>query len=161
MQMQQIPIIETLFFDAAVRAAKNSLCLRDRCGAVIALAGVIIGTGYNAPPRDDISNRKCYIHFPANSRKSKSDRTCCVHAEIRAILMAQKTIPDLRGSVLYFARVDDHGEMCYSSEPYCTLCSRFALDTGISFWALWHTTGPRLYDAKMYNDLSYQFHQKP
>jgi deoxycytidylate deaminase len=158
--IQQIPIIEAYFFDAAIQAAKNSLCLRDKCGAIIALGGVIIGTGYNAPPLDDISNRKCLIHFPADSRKPKSDRTCCVHAEIRAIRMAEKTVPNLRGSILYFARVNAQGAMLYSGEPYCTLCSRPVLDAGVSFWALWHESGPMLYDAKTYNDLSYQFHQK-
>lgn len=67
---------------------------------------------------------------------------------------------DLRGSILYFTRVDADGEIVYSGEPYCTVCSRLVYDAGIASWALWHTNGIRLYSAKQVYDLSYEFQQR-
>jgi deoxycytidylate deaminase len=147
------------FFNQAVKIAMSALCLRDKCGAIIVKDGIIISSGYNAPPLDDPESSKCTCDFPT-STKPKSDRTCCVHAEWRAIMDTLKNNKDLNGSILYFTRVDDSGTILYSGEPYCTVCSRLALDVGISQWALWHDNGIKLYDTKSYNDLSYQFHGK-
>lgn len=146
------------YFNEAANVALNALCLRDKCGAVVVLNNAIIGSGYNAPPLDDIDSRKCDLDL-LKSSKPKSDRTCCVHAEWRAIMNALKTGKGLTGSTLYFTRVDPSGNILKSGEPYCTVCSRLALDAGVSSWALWHDTGIKLYDAKTYNELSYQFHQ--
>lgn len=145
------------FFNHAAQIAVNALCRRAKCGAVIVLNDVVIASGYNAPPLDSVDSPKCDYDFPA-SPKPKSDRTCCIHAEWRAIMDALKNGQDLNGSTLYFTRVDDTGAILPSGKPYCTVCSRLALDAGISQWALWHEDGIKLYDAKSYNDLSYQFH---
>ncbi len=148
---------EKWFHEAAIIAVL-ALCKRDRCGAVIVKDNEIIGSGYNAPPQDDSRNTKCHFEYPENIRKPKSDRTCCVHAEWRAILDAVKKNPEkLIGSTLYFARVDTEGKILFSGDPYCTVCSRLALDTGIAFFALWQEDGIRAYDTIEYNDLSYQF----
>ena len=146
------------FFLEAGREAEQSLCLRDRCGAVVALNGAIIGRGFNAPPKNDIALRKCALDFK-ESRKPKLDRTCCVHAEWRAIIDALRCARNLERCILYFARVDENG-MIKSGEPYCTVCSRLAMDTGIAQFGLWHEAGIRLYDTTEYNELSYQFHLK-
>ena len=80
-----------------------------------------------------------------------------MHAEWRAILEALKTHPDkIVGSQLYFSRVDAEGNIKKSGEPYCTVCSRLALDTGISEFLLWQEAGIRSYPTDEYNRLSYQ-----
>ena len=145
------------YFIEAAEAAKKSLCLRDRCGAVIVADGMIIARGYNAPPNDNIENRKCDLEL-RESRKPKSDRTCCLHAEWRAIIQALRSGKIFPRSILYFVRIDAEGNVKYSGDPYCTVCSRLALDVGIEYFALWQKEGVKLFPANEYNDLSYLFH---
>ena len=47
-----------------------------------------------------------------------------------------------------------------SREPYCTVCSRLALESGLSKFGLWQRSGMRLYDTFEYNNLSYAYHQQ-
>lgn len=148
------------WFEEARRVASHALCDRDKCGAVIVQNDVIIGSGYNAPPQDDLHNKKCHLDLVL-SDKPKSDRTCCVHAEWRAILDAVKKSKDLHGSTLYFTRVKTDGSIAPANGvPYCTVCSRLALETGISFFALYTKEGVVIYNTKEFNELSYLFHQK-
>lgn len=148
------------FFRAAAEEAKKSLCLRDKCGAVVVLSDEIIGRGYSAPAGDDVAHRKCEVDvLKFATTKPKSDRTCCVHAEWRAIIAAVRHRGTISGSTLYFTRVDSAtGEVLKSGEPYCTVCSRLALDTGVAQFALWHESGMTLYDTLDYNERSYRFH---
>ena len=147
------------YFKEAGRVAEKALCLRDKCGAVIVVSGEIIGKGYNAPPLDDIDYRKCHLEL-AESMKPKSDRTCCMHAEWRAILDALPT-GKIIDSTLYFVRVDDEGSIKESNGiPYCTVCSRLALDTGIAYFGLWTNEGAKMFETKEYNEISYQFHKQ-
>lgn len=145
------------YFEEAGKEADKALCLRDKCGAVVVLNNEVIGKGCNGPAKNDVSNRKCGLNL-VNSTKPKSDRTCCVHAEWRAIVGAIKNKQDISGSTLYFTRVDSLGNILKSGKPYCTTCSRLALDNGIKYFALWHDSGIKLYDTNEYNELSYQFH---
>lgn len=145
------------FFSEAGKEARKALCKRDKCGAVVVLGDKIIGRGYNAPPQDDVSQAKCDLDL-TSSPKPKADRTCCIHAEWRAIIDALKGRDDLKGGMIYFTRVDDEGNLLKSGEPYCTECSRLALDVGLSNFALWHEAGIKLYPTAEYNDLSYRFH---
>lgn len=151
---------DEFYFLEAVREAQKALCLRSKCGSVVVLNDEIIGRGYNAPPQDDITKRKCGLIYSTTQRKPKSDRTCCVHAEQRAIIDALVNHKDLTGSRLYFARLDAQGNLQKSGEPYCTVCSRLALDNGVAYFGLWHESGIRMYDTKEYNDLSYAYHQR-
>jgi len=50
--------------------------------------------------------------------------------------------------------------MLKSGKPYCTVCSRLALDNGIKEFVLWHTDGIKGYDTKEYNKLSYDFNKE-
>ena len=151
---------EERWFREAAREAKQARCTRARCGAVIVADGCIIGRGYNAPPQDDMSQVQCEAVYQKESRKPKSDRTCCIHAEWRAMLDALRNHADkVSGSTLYFCRVDESGKMLFSGDPYCTVCSRLALDIGIAFFVLWHENGIRVYDTQEYNAVSYRFHQ--
>ncbi len=144
------------FFKLAANQAKLATCKRAKCGSVIILNNVVIGEGFNSPSG---SSMKCDLEFK-NSSKPKSDTTCCMHAEWRAILDAVSKQQDLKGSTLYFTRVDENGDILKSGEPYCTVCSRFALDVGISNFALWHEEGIKIYKTEEYNELSYLFHLK-
>lgn len=145
------------YFKEAAKEAEKALCLKDKCGAIVLLNYEIIGRGFNGPVMDDIANRKCHLNL-INSSKPKSDRTCCIHAEWRAIIDAIKNKKDISGSTLYFTRVDDENNILKSGEPYCTVCSRLALDNGVKYFALWHESGIKLYDTEEYNELSYKFH---
>lgn len=141
-------------------AARKSLCLKSKCGALIVAGDEVIGRGYNAPPLDDLTHRKCHLVAPSRL-KPKSDRTCCVHAECRAITAALKTSSRrLEGATMYFTRINESGNVVASGLPYCTLCSRFALDVGITSWVLWHGPdggGFRHYEAGEYNRLSHLY----
>lgn len=147
-----------VFFHEATLEAKKALCTRAKCGAVVVRDGVVIGRGYNAPPQDNMLDCMCDLDL-VTSPKPKSDRTCCVHAEWRALFDAVRNVGDLRGGELYFTRVDTEGNMLTSGAPYCTVCSRLALDLKLTRFWLWHEEGIRSYPTLDYNTLSYQFHQ--
>lgn len=145
------------YFKQAGEAASKATCHRALCGSVIVSRdNVVIGTGYNAPPLNDGAQRKCDVEY-SSVKKPKSDKTCCVHAEWNAILDALKNHPkEIDGSTLYFMRIDDSGEFTQAGDPYCTVCSRLALQSGISSFGLWND-GPRMIDTKKYNLISYDF----
>ncbi len=146
----------TLLLEKTAEIAKKALCLRAKCGTVIIKDGEIIGEGYNAPPLDKEENRTCETEFGVG--KPKYDRTCCVHAEWRAIMDALKKNPKkIKGSKLYFTRVDENGKIKKSGKPYCTVCSRMALDAGIAQFILWHEEGICEYPTDEYNQLSYKY----
>ncbi len=144
------------WMNEAAESAKKALCLKAKCGTVIIKNGEVIGRGYNAPPLDKEENRTCNKQF--GSGKPGYDRTCCVHAEWRAIMDALKKNPDkIAGSKLYFTRVGDNGELKRSGKPYCTVCSRLALDSGIADFLLWHKEGIGEYPTNEYDRLSYEY----
>jgi len=135
----------TNWMNEAARVAVKGLCLRAKCGSVVVKNGKMIGQGYNSPPQDNVENRMC------------DKDSCCCHAEWRAIIQALKENPnEIEGSQLYFTRVDDQGKLKKSGKPYCTVCSRLALDVGISYFVLWHEEGICSYPTNVYNLYSYQ-----
>src|SRR4051812_41818437 len=97
------------WLDEAARIATNALCLRAHCGAVIVKNGTLIGQGFNSPPGNKSDPNRCLAEYdiPAGFRH---DRTCCIHAEQRAIADAIKSGHDLYGSSMYFVRVNEKGE---------------------------------------------------
>lgn len=147
------------YFKEAAQLANHSMCSRGRGGSVVVLDDEIIGKGYNAPPNDNPENKMCHTDY-RTSIKPKSDRTCCVHAEWRAIVDAIKNKKDISGSSIYYVSVDENGNMLKAGKPYCTVCSRLALDVGIKYFGLWQEEGIKLFDAKEYNKLSYDFHRE-
>lgn len=146
------------YFKQAQQVAQRAICNRAHCGAVIvSTEGRIIGRGYNAPPLGDESQRMCDVELD-KTIKQNNDKTCCVHAEWNAILDALKTNGDkIEGSTLYFMRVGDEGEFTGSGKPYCTVCSRLALQSGIAQFGLWHD-GPVMFDTATYNQKSYDYY---
>lgn len=142
--------------EKAAAVAARSLCHKAKCGSVIVKDWEVIGKGYNAPPLDKEENRTCDTEFA--SGKPKYDQTCCMHAEWRAIFDALKSNSEkLFGSTLYFCRLDEHGSIKKVGKPYCTVCSRLALDAGIATFVLWHDDGICEYPTDEYNRLSYEY----
>ncbi len=141
----------------AAKVAEKALCLKAKCGSVIVKDGIIIGEGYNAPPRDDMANSFCLTPYN-HTGKPRYDHTCCMHAEWRAILDAVKNNPDkIIDSTIYFTRIDADKNLNKCYEPLCTVCSRFALDSGIKEFVLWQEQGICVYQTDEYNRLSYAY----
>lgn len=149
---------EERFLQEAIAVARQASCLRSKCGSIIVKDGRIIGTGFNSPAGQRESERRCTADKTAYDSKV-TDKTCCMHAEERAIMDALRRHPDqLVGSTLYFIRLDEENNPQYAGAPYCTLCSKLALDAGIALFVLWHETGMTAYPTDEYNRLSYEFH---
>lgn len=145
------------YFEAASEIAKKATCHRARCGSVIVKGSQTIGQGYNSPPLDQEENRTCDSTYDL-SIKPKYDKTCCIHAEWRAILNALKNNADkIQDSTLYFMRVDQEGGFTDAGQPYCSTCSRLALESGVGKFALWNSQGADIYDTQEYNLVSYNF----
>ena len=143
------------YIEDAATAAAYASCFRSKCGSVIVKNDQIIGKGYNAPPLDVKLEYCLKDYLPSNF---KSDKTCCMHAEQRAIMDALQHHPDkLPGSRLYFIRLDEQGQKKKSGDPYCTICSKFSLDAGIGEFVLWREEGICVYDTVEYNELSFKF----
>jgi deoxycytidylate deaminase len=145
-----------LFMRAAQETAKKAGCQRAQCGSVLVSKGRIIGKGYNSPPAELESQRRCTADKKEIHTKV-SDKTCCIHAEQRAIIAALKNKHELVGSTIYFTRIDASGQIVYSGKPYCTVCSKLALETGVKEFVLWHDDGLCSYDTEEYNLLSFTY----
>jgi deoxycytidylate deaminase len=119
------------------------------------LDGVIIGEGYNSMPCDVIAD--CFKDNLAET--FKSDKTCCIHAEQRAIISALKNgySDQLKESTLFFIRLDSDDNAKCSGEPYCSICSKMALDVGIKSFVLWHKQGWISYNTKEYNERTFEY----
>jgi len=152
-----------IFLDEAADVARGSTCKRARCGSVIVNDGEVIGAGFNSPPGDNESQRRCHIKKDTYHKKV-TDKTCCIHAEQRAIMNALKRNHEkLHGARMYFIRFDKEGNERPLDEhwkPYCTICSKMALDSGISDFVLAHKDGILIYNMEEYNDISFQFNSE-
>lgn len=150
----EITDVSDAIMENLVKTAKQATCKRSKCGSIIITKdGDIVGFGYNSMPCNDIGECK-KDGLPADF---KSDKTCCIHAEQRAIITALKQGYDLIGSTLYFIRLDENDKPKMSGEPYCTICSKMALDVGIDRFVLWKKEGWTSYETKYYNELSFQY----
>jgi len=143
------------YFNEAAAQAKQSGCQKAKCGAILVSNGEIIGRGFNSPAGGE--QNRCLDNYiiPEDNKK---DISCCPHAEVRAIHDALANFPNqVKGSYLYFMRVNNSDANTFAGVPYCTLCSKEALDSGVAKFGLWHQEGIKLYDIQEYNNLSYQF----
>lgn len=146
------------WIEKTVEIAKRATCQRSKCGSVVILNNRIIGEGYNSPPFQKESQRKCLCDKKSYHQKV-TDKTCCVHAEQRAIMDGLSKCSSLNGSRLYFVRLDDENKLSHAGKPYCTICSKMALDTGIQEFVLVHEDGICVYDTEEYNLLSYEYRE--
>ena len=129
------------FLIKTAEVARSSTCDRAHCGSTIVKNNEIIGRGFNSPPGNDENSRRCSCEKTSYNQKI-TDKTCCVHAEQRAIIDALKNNSDkLIDSRLYFIRLDEEDNPTYSGKPYCTICSKMALDVGIKEFVLFHKEG--------------------
>ena len=146
-------------FIQAQQIAQLATCNRAKCGSIIVSAdGQVIGRGYNAPPLGDEEQRMCDTSLN-KPMKHNNDKTCCVHAEWNSILDALKHHAyKVHGSTLYFMRVDEKGDFTEAGQPYCTVCSRLALESGIFTFGLWNE-GPDMIPTDVYNQRSYAYFQ--
>jgi deoxycytidylate deaminase len=142
------------YFDRAREEAKKSLCLRSKCGAVVVKKDYPIGVGFNSPPQNWKTD---YCLKDSLPNDFKSNRDCCVHAEERAIINAIERwgFQEVKDSALYFLRLDLNNNPLYAEKPYCTICSKLALDNGISKWFLSHEFGFVEYGTEEYNKISF------
>ena len=146
-----------IYFDEAIKEALKSTCLKSKCGSVIVKDEQIIGRGFNSPPKNLDSQRKCLQNKKEIDEKV-TDKTCCVHAEQRAILNTLKNNSDeIKNSTIYFIRLDEKGNKIFAEKPYCTICSKMALDVGIREFILWHEQGICIYNTEEYNLLSFSY----
>lgn len=139
-----------------IEIAKMATCKRSKCGSIIvADECVIIGEGYNSMPCNETG--ECFKD--KLSPTFKSDKTCCIHAEQRAIMNAleNRWRDQIKGSTLFFIRLDENDNPKHSGEPYCSICSKMALDVGIANFVLWHKEGWTSYNTKEYNELTFQY----
>ena len=139
------------------KTALGSTCRRSRCGSIIVKNNEIIGSGFNSPPSDKEEQRRC-LHPKDSYDRKVTDKTCCVHAEQRAIINALTENPGkLPDSRLYFVRLAEDNSILRAGKPYCTICSKLALDVGIKEFVLWHDQGICSYGTEEYNLLSFKF----
>jgi len=145
------------FIVAATALARKATCNRSRCGSVIVKDGEIIGSGFNSPPGNLESQRRC-SYSKLNYDLKVTDKTCCIHAEQRAVMDAlAKNHAKLPGSRIYFMRVDDEGRPTRAGEPYCTICSKMVLDARVAEFVLWCKEGIKVYRTEEYNDVSFDY----
>jgi deoxycytidylate deaminase len=144
------------FFEKAAAVAKQSLCLRALCGSIIVKNGAVIAEGFNSPPQNNDALRTCLNEYdiPTGFRH---DRTCCIHAEQRAIQDGLKNGQDMIGARIYFINIDRGGIKQYAKDLKCTICSRAALDQGISEFTLYREEGIAVYDTTEFDRLSYEY----
>lgn len=159
---EELETAERYLIVAGEQARDRATCKKARCGTVIVKGFTIIGMGYNSPPGDNERNRKCDI-VSGLVPNPRHDQTCCMHAEWRGIhdALSRHDRSRLNGSILYFERIGLTGYPQIAGKPYCTVCSRLALDVGISEFVLRHPEGITAYDTVEYNDLSYAFEKGP
>lgn len=144
------------YFQLAAEQAERATCKRAKCGSVIVADSEVIGAGFNAPPLGDESERYCDAEFDT-TLKPKYDKTCCVHAEWNAIIDGLKNNAEkMAGATLYFMRIDDAGNFTDAVEPFCTVCSRLAMQSGLARFALWVDEVPKIYDVRDYNRETYE-----
>lgn len=144
--------------DQLVAVASQATCKRSKCGSIIvtdSFSPLIIGRGFNSMPCN--VNGECFKDDLAPT--FKSDKTCCIHAEQRAIMDALKSpfSKDIVGSTLFFIRLDENDQPKHSGRPYCSICSKMALDTGIKNFVLWHVEGWTAYDTEEYNKITFDY----
>jgi deoxycytidylate deaminase len=154
------PIDSDPWIERAASVARHATCGRSKCGSIIVSDGEVIGEGFNSPPGNLESERRC-DRKKTEYHPKVTDKTCCVHAEERAIMDALRRNPDrVVGSTLYFIRLDTEGRPSHSGEPYCTICSKMALDVGISSFVLWRKEGAVSYPTDEYNRLSFGYQEE-
>ena len=161
--IDQDKTIALKYIEKAKMLAQKATCERAKCGAVLVKDGDIIGEGYNSPPGNDEKERRCEIKKDEFDKKV-TDKTCCVHAEQRAIIDALRNNPDkVKGSKLYFARYYPNGELRLNggndgkNQLYCTVCTKIMFDVGVAEFVITNVKGIASYSKDEYLSRSYDY----
>jgi len=142
------------YFREAREEALKSSCYISKCGAVLVKNNIIQGRGFNSPPKDKKLEKYFKDSLPGDFNL---DRTCCIYAVQGAIdnALDKYNKEVIEGSILYFTRLSKEKKIIPVGKPYCTICSKLALDNGISKLVLFHDFGFTEYDAEEYNEISF------
>jgi len=97
-------------------AAERSACLRHQHGAVVAVDGMVVSTGYNGPPRGFPHCAACARDRHEPGTRERLESCHAVHAEANALLQAG---PRARG-----------GDMYVTGVP-CRNCARLIVQAGV------------------------------
>lgn len=120
-----------LILDAAIDAARRSPCAKSKRGCVVFPSDLdgFVGVGWNGMPSDAPCSDDDFCRARCGER--------CVHAEVRAIRDAFRTLGDSEGmdnfEMLHVKIVD--GALVAGGGPSCWRCSAQILDAGIA--AMW------------------------
>ena len=150
------------YIEEAKTIAQKATCGRAKCGAVIVKDNEIIGTGFNSPPGSDENERRCEVRKNQYDIKV-TDKTCCMHAEQRAIMDALRNHSDkIKGSKLYFSRFYPDGRQRLAGESEkvqlcCTICTKMMFDVGIEEFVLPHVGGIGVYAKDEYVKRSFGY----
>lgn len=145
------------FIKLASEIAKKATCTRSKCGSIIVKNWEIVWTWYNSPTLELESQRRCSC-YKNEYHKKVTDKTCCIHAEQRAMFDALRNNPEkIVWARLYFIRLDENDEISLAGEPYCTICSKMSLDLWIKEFVLLHEKWVCVYESEEYNNLSYKY----
>jgi deoxycytidylate deaminase len=140
------------WMDRAVEIGKHSPCKRDKRGVLIVNCGLMLGSGFNAPPPGYTCEPSC------------CEPTCkdyAVHAEMNAIADATRrgNGQKLIGARMYHARVEN-GVLMDSRSPKCYQCSKHLVVFGLGEFVLKHKEGLTLYQIAEFNRLSLESMKK-
>src|SRR3989344_2364450 len=150
------------YIEEAKTIAQKATCGRAKCGAVIVKDNEIIGTGFNSPPGSDENEKRCEVKKNQYDVKV-TDKTCCMHAEQRAVMDALRNHSDkIKGSKLYFSRFypDWRQRLAGESEKVqlcCTICTKMMFDVGIEEFVLPHVGGIGVYAKDEYVKRSFGY----
>lgn len=152
-------VVAEKFIEAAKATAQKATCQRAQCGAIIVSDNEIIGVGFNSPAGNDEQERRCQVKKNEYDEKV-TDKTCCVHAEQRAIMDALRRYPDrVKGSKLYFSRFYPDGQQRLLGgdiQLYCSLCAKMMYDTGVAEFILPHQNGISSFERDEYVGRSFR-----
>ncbi|MDB5478510.1 MAG: hypothetical protein JWM96_1005 [Alphaproteobacteria bacterium] len=145
------------WLEQAAIIARKSHCCRRRCGSILVdRTGNILAAAENKlpgkPGQAEIHCNPYQLH-----EDFKSDKGCCIHSEERLVMQALAEGKDFAGSTLVFTSVDEAGQRLQSGRPYCTICSKIALEAGVNWWILEHEEGIIRYEAAAYNTISFSY----
>lgn len=141
------------YMNLAAEEALKSNCTKSKRGVVIVKDNRVIGRGYNKATFLQTCNPCVRENI---TDKTKVELCSAIHAEQMAILDALKKEHNLEGSRMYHNKVKNN-KVEPVGAPCCTVCSRLVLESGISEFVLWHEEGYAIYDAKEFNEISFQY----
>jgi len=138
------------YMEEAAKEARKSTCKSSQRGSVIVKNNEIIGRGYNKPTIGEY----CDPCLRENIEGMKMVELChAIHAEQMAILNTDRKYRE--DSTMYHVRVKN-GRITTSKEPVCTVCSRMIKQSGIKEFVLYTERGFASYNAKEFNEKSFE-----